>query len=92
MDLRASVKLDCATANLLLRYVGIVGRPVLQLVIIAGFGRLTVGRNRHLEDADHLIAALIRLFQRVLPFIFTDTLETPGSPFIGASVPFSFAV
>jgi hypothetical protein len=47
-----------ATASLLLRYVGEVDSPILQLVIIAGFGGLSVGRDRHFEDADRLAVAL----------------------------------
>src|ERR1017187_10752708 len=54
-----------ATASLLLRYVE-VSSPVLQLVIKAGFGGLTIGRDRHLEDADHLAVTLISFLQHVL--------------------------
>jgi hypothetical protein len=58
------------------------------LSIKAGFGGLTIGRDRHLEDADHLAVTLISFLQHVLALIFTDTLVMLGSPFIGAPVPF----
>src|SRR5271157_3769633 len=54
------------TAGLLLRYVGEVVSPVVQLVIIAGFGGLTVSRYRHLPDAYDFAVALIRFLQRIL--------------------------
>src|SRR5208283_3570762 len=52
------------TASLLLRHVEVGGR-VTKLVIKAGFGGLTVSRDGHSEDADHLAVALVSFLQRV---------------------------
>ena len=42
------------------------GSPILQLVVIAGLGSLSVPRDRHLEDANYLAGALVCLLQRVV--------------------------
>ena len=46
------------TADLLFRCVK-VSRSILQLVVVAGFGGLAIGRNLHFEDTDDFAVALI---------------------------------
>ena len=69
-DTRASLNALMATASLLLGYVKGCS-PILHLVIDAGFGGLTVVRDRHLENGDDLAVELIGFLQRVLAHDFS---------------------